>query len=574
MPEGARQELYLSVGVTGHRDLLPGEIPGIEKRLTDFFRGLQHDFPDLPLQLITPLAEGGDQVAAEVALSLGISIVAVLPMVQVEYERDFSSPAELENFRRLLGLSDEIIVLPPVAGDLETPYSKHERALQYSQLGVFTSDHCQVLLAIWDGKQGEHIGGTGNVVKYHLSGVMDGLEGDPTPAGLLADNENDLVHHIVCSRDRPGGAPAGDLEPGEAAWFSSRPEVDRSDSLPSIYGNLLENLQRFAKDRNEKPVVIERNSSSLLANAPELERPTGVELTDRLFRVADGLAIHYQARVIGSLRTLHVLAVLMGLVFLVYSEFDGSPWMILVFLGLFFGGVSLYIIGGSHEWHRKYLDYRALAEGLRVQLYWNLSGVVEKKWAGFAYDNFLLKQDAELGWIRHVMRQASMYRERGEEPDSAWLPWAVGEWIGSSDNGRGQLNYYARNETRNMQRFRRTQRLGTLCLWVGIGTAVVLFLTSSVASENQRNLLLVLMGVMPLIAGVWDAYAHKKAEKELIRQYGFMRRVFAKARMLLDGNESPAFQRQVLQALGQAALDEDAEWLLMHRERPLEHGRL
>jgi hypothetical protein len=82
------------------------------------------------------------------------------------------------------------------------------------------------------------------------------------------------------------------------------------------------------------------------------------------------------------------------------------------------------------------------------------------------------------------------------------------------------------------------------------------------------------MGVLPLVAGIWDAYSHKKAEKELIKQYGFMRSVFLKARKLLDESADTAFQRQVLQALGKAALDEGAEWLLMHRERPLEHGRL
>ena len=113
-----------------------------------------------------------------------------------------------------------------------------------------------------------------------------------------------------------------------------------------------------------------------------------------------------------------------------------------------------------------------------------------------------------------------------------------------------------------------------MCLWLGIATAALLFAAGSVISEDQRNLLLVMMGVLPLVAGVWDAYSHKMAEKELIKQYGFMRRVFSKARNLLDSDDNPQFQRQVLRAVGQAALDEGAEWLLIHRERPLEHGKL
>jgi hypothetical protein len=116
--------------------------------------------------------------------------------------------------------------------------------------------------------------------------------------------------------------------------------------------------------------------------------------------------------------------------------------------------------------------------------------------------------------------------------------------------------------------------LGNLCLWAGIALAILLYALGTDGDGEQRRTLLVLMGVLPLVAGIWDAYSHKKAEKELIKQYGFMSRVFEKARKLLDGSDQLSFQRQVLKALGQAALDEGAEWLLMQRERPLEHGRL
>ena len=111
-------------------------------------------------------------------------------------------------------------------------------------------------------------------------------------------------------------------------------------------------LQRFARDWQEKPDVIEANGSDLLEDAPGFEKPTGSRLTNYFFRVADGLAIHYQRRVFSSLRALHVMAILMGLVFLVYSEFDGPDYMVLVFLAMFFAGVALYLVGSNHEWHR------------------------------------------------------------------------------------------------------------------------------------------------------------------------------------------------------------------------------
>jgi len=312
----------------------------------------------------------------------------------------------------------------------------------------------------------------------------------------------------------------------------------------------------------------------LIEDSPGLEAPTAACLTDRLFQVADSLAIYYQKRVNLALKTTHGLAVIMGLVFLIYSETDGDRMLVLAFLALFFGGVVLHMIGERREWHRKYLDYRALAEGLRVQLYWMLAGVVDSSSADFAYDNFLQKQDVDLGWIRHVMRSASLHRDRGREPDPTWVGWVIEHWIGTPKSGKGQLDYYSRKRWEKSAQFRRTRLLGTISLWTGIAIAILLFLLGGQELEGQRRVLLILMGVLPLIAGVWDAYSHKKAEKELIKQYQFMHQVLTKARRLLVASSDITFRRLVLKALGQAALDEGAEWLLIHRERPLEHSGL
>ncbi|MEJ7746709.1 MAG: hypothetical protein WKF61_08135 [Luteimonas sp.] len=65
----------------------------------------------------------------------------------------------------------------------------------------------------------------------------------------------------------------------------------------------------------------------------------------------------------------------------------------------------------------------------------------------------------------------------------------------------------------------------------------------------------------------------KPGGKGLVKQYRFMHRIYRNARMALDAAESPQERRDILRALGEAALDEHAEWALMHRDRPAEHGR-
>jgi hypothetical protein len=567
--------MHLTIGVTGHRDLVESELPGLRNQARQFFSGLAEAFPGLKLQLISPLAEGSDRLVAEVALELGVELVVTLPMTRNEYEKDFAASDSLRQFRDLLEHA-EVITLPMVNGnngvDHDLPDAERDR--QYMQMGVFISNHCQILLALWDGKPAADPGGTAAVVDYHLTAVMPGYVLPEESPNLLADNENDLVYHITVSRDRPDGAPAEGTRPLDAGWITGHYERSPTDCMPAKFRNMLARLQDFTRDIEHYAPLIEEQGGGLLAGAPGLGIPGGVELVDRLFRRADWLAVHFQKRFNQGMLGIHALAVTMGLVFIIYAEFESPAWLVYMFLVLFFSGVLVHQLAERRQWHRKYLDYRALAEGLRVQLYWSLAGVVETQSAVFAYDNFLQKQDVDLGWIRHVMRSASLHRDRHSPPDERWVAWVVSQWVGEESADTGQLAYYRHKSVLKAANYRRTTRLGALALWLGIFFATVLAFSSGEITETQRNLLLVLMGVLPLIAGVRDAYSHKKAERELIKQYRFMGRVFANARRLLDASKDLRFKRRVLKAVGNAALEEHAEWLLMHRERPLEHGGL
>jgi len=565
--------MYLNIGVTGHRDLVATEVPELKNIVRDFFLRLQNDFPDLDLQLITPLAEGSDRLVTDVALELGIELIVPLPMARSEYEKDFSSPGAVEIFRSTLEKA-KVINLNDGPGSAGAPESTSDREHLYARLGVFISNHSQILLTLWDGKTQGATGGTSGVINYHLTAVMPGLSVSEESPNLLADNENDLAYHIACSRDRPGGQPIGDLVPLQTAWISAHFGRASGDDIPMEYAIMLQRLQDFVRDEARYRIQIENEGGDFLKDAGRPDIPGSIDAISRQFRAADWLAMHFQKRVSGGLIATHSLAVLMGLTFILYSEFAGLEFLVWVFLLAFGAGFVLYKIGEHRQWHRKYLDYRALAEGLRVQMYWSLAGVIDVHSTEFAHDNFLQKQDVDLGWIRHVMRNASLMCGGDPVPPKKWVEWVIDQWVGTGTDGDGQLSYYRHKEIEKSNRFRRTTRLARLSLWAGIMIAAVLAIMGADMTEFQRHVWLVFMGILPLIAGVRDAYSHKKAEKELIKQYRFMRGIFANARRLLDGSDDIEFRRRVLKALGNAALEEDAEWILMHRERPLEHSGL
>ena len=159
--------LPLVVAVTGHRDLVAAERDDITRLVEAFLSGLARDFPDRRIQVMSSVAEGADRIVARSALRLGLELIAPLPMEPREYRKDFETPESRAEFEDLCLQSSQLLVLPPDSPD---------RDQLYAQLGVFLSAHCHILLAIWDGKPGTALGGTGQVVRFHHDNVMDDID--------------------------------------------------------------------------------------------------------------------------------------------------------------------------------------------------------------------------------------------------------------------------------------------------------------------------------------------------------------------------------------------------------------
>ena len=223
-------------------------------------------------------------------------------------------------------------------------------------------------------------------------------------------------------------------------------------------------------------------------------------------------------------------------------------------------------------WQRKYLDNRTLAEGLRVQFYWAAAGVTSGIVSKFAHDNFLQMQDPELGWIRNVMRVAGTECDVAPDLSSEGLEFAVREWIG--DPASGQLGYFARGSSKRLRHQVLTQRMGRVGLWVTAAALAVLLFVGAGIPWGVRQPLVYLVGCVLLLVGVRQAYAKATAEAELIKQYEFMHRIFHNARRRIDATDSEEERRRVLKILGDAALEEHSEWLLLHRERSIDQKEI
>lgn len=569
---GARSyAVPLVVAVTGHRDLVAAEVPHIRERVRDCLVTLRNDYPGRIIAVMSPLAEGADRLVAEEALALGMPLTVVLPMPRAMYEQDFATAESRAQFASLCDAAVDLFELPLAPGSTAAAIAEPgiPRSRQYAAAGVFICAHCHVLLALWDGKESDQLGGTSQVVRFHHHDVMAGYTPRATASRLnLTDDESDLVYHVVCSRERPGGEPAAGLEPLQAFWFTTDEATPRVAEMPARHRRVFAYANEFSREAQSFATSIDRERYSLLAGEQAPLLPPGLWDINQAFCAADWLAIRYQKKVMFTLKTGHICALLTAIGYLSYTDLQSTPVIIVLIIALMLGAVGVNMLAVRGSWHRKYLDYRTLAEGLRVQFYWAAAGVTSGNVTKFAHDNFLQMQDTELGWIRNVMRVAGTECDIAPNLQPYGLQFTIDEWIGTDSTG--QLGYYRKKGNLRIRQSAETQRIGRLGIWTTIVALTTLLFVGSWIPDEVRTPVVYLMGVVLLMVGVRQSYAKSTAESELIKQYEFMYRIFHNARRRIDDADSEADKRRILKVLGDSALEEHAEWILIHRERSID----
>lgn len=557
----------LVIGVTGHRDLVDAELQQLEDHVEQFFLELRSRFPNSPLRLLSALAEGADRLAARVALRNEVELQVVLPMPAETYCTDFKAQDSIAEFEDLCSKAEVLELSAPTDRAGNGSIEGRERDLAYANAGMFISAHCHLLLALWDGRQTENVGGTAQIIYFQHYDRLPGLaESVPRTSLFLTDDESDLVYHIPCSRRR-SLEQYGEAAPlAEPTWYTADPEHPNLEQLPNRYVRVFDRTDEFNRD---VAGYLDRRDTTLdsLASPPGTGNRDAAMRIGKIFSIADALADYFQSRIRFTLRSTHVLAVLTGLAFILYSEVSRLNFLIFAFLIFLLTGLAVVETARKRDWHRKYLDYRVLAEGLRVQYFWAIAGVHGEGQTKFAYDNFLRQRDMELGWIRNIMRVAGTLGDsQPNSRDDSGLQFAIDNWIGDEQHD-GQLSYYRAKSAQRSRTNRFTDLLAAFCLWSGIVIACILAFFLDAIGLAARTPLIVLMGVLPLTAAVAETYTQRKANRELTKQYEFMEHVFSNARRRLDealGNDE---RREVLQGLGDAALTEHAEWILIHRDR-------
>src|SRR5207253_2539423 len=100
--------------------------------------------------------------------------------------------------------------------------------------------------------------------------------------------------------------------------------------------------------------------------------PAGLREVLDFYSIADVLSQRFQKRTSATHRILLTFVFFAALFYELYSNLIEEPIMIGLYLSMFVLAFVSYYWASRRSYQSKYLDYRALAEGLRVQFFWKL----------------------------------------------------------------------------------------------------------------------------------------------------------------------------------------------------------
>jgi hypothetical protein len=571
----------LVIGVTGHRDLRSEDLPELEQLVRGIIETFKRDLPHTPLVLLSALAEGADCLVARVALELGARLIVPLPVRQEIYSKDFSTPDSRAEFAKLLDKAEYWFELPLLEGATEKAIDEDgaPRNHQYEQLGAYIVRQSHLLLALWDGEYRNLIGGTSQIVRFQLEGV-------PPPYAprfsSIDTPESGPVYHIVTPRKgnpKPASAPFTLRKLFPKGYVR---EADRFDRIWARVDKFNDDLIRHADLLGRRA---RKSAADLIPDRKADELPPALQSIRQRFAVADTLAIYFQRLTKATLKLLLFLVLLIAVCFDLYAHFFSTRhWLLAVYLVLqAVAYLWIYQRAKSQDYQNKYQDYRALAEGMRVQFFWRLSGLDLS-----VGDHYLRKQRSELDWICSAIRawnlpgktkSTRLVNQAGTDSRKT-LELVREHWV------TDQLRFFVSAAHENNRKLERYDPYVQALLRMVFTVVILVTLALSVPHpwrlglykliEEHRwlhGLLLTLISFPAIGAGLLDSYTEKKALSEHAKQYSRMSMIFDYAwkqlsQFIKNGDHQRAWN--LIAELGKEALVENADWLTLHRARPLE----
>jgi len=461
-------------------------ISGILPKLTETIRQTP-----LNWRVITSLAKGADRIVARSAMdNLNASIEVILPFDINDYRKDFNTPDDLAEFNQFISRAENNSTLQNISFP---DYKSREEG--YEQAGIEVVDSCEILLVVWDGKPARGHGGTARIIKYACSVNRPVIWINALQPGLPPV----LISDIQSNAEIPEGNSPEDLQvikkplPKYAAEWSARYmqvaeyNRDRAFRQKDFESILQSNLDKLEKARENTGMLPEEINPFINYLLPHYSR-------------ADLLAIKYQKLHIRSATWLYRLAAIAVSVAVLQTLYLPSQtgWVMLEILSLL-SAIVWFRISIIHHWHEKWLNYRHLAERIRILLFHSLGG--KQSIIPSVLSQQLPFYPGPGGWVLDVSEQIKKGIPTAKIPEARIQDVkkiVLEGWITE------QVKYHHSNAFRNSQLARKDHLLIGGMLFATL-VAAVLHLVKAFHPVFLENLIIAVVIILPSFAAAQHA---------------------------------------------------------------------
>ena len=578
----------LVIGVTGHRKLRLEDRPVLQKHFSQLFARFRETYPHTPLILLSPLMPGADQLVAEAALANGVRVVVPLPWELGLDDEALLRGAAPDPFFDLLSRATPLVMRVDEGGRAVDPAqvmkSPEARKDLINALGRFIVRHSQLLIALWDGNgdlqaPDETLGSTACMMKWHAQ-CAPALHAPEF--GMLDTLERGALYTIITPRE--GGPENARLVFPRWRFFPNRTlpqrllhflathplrlagiKRRRSTGPDRTFGHLWRNVELFNRDAARLHAAAAAPVTGTRTE-PGIKNPFTSPLRN-CHEAADTLADQYRKRFRLTIRTLFALTFAAVFALEVYAHLrpEEHHWLG-VYLACMAAGFAVWTLSRSALVQLRYLEYRALADGLRVQYYWRLAGV-----QAAAADNYLRHLRSELEWVRMALRslflcghmQEGLASKDAAGMDGSTLDVIRRDWL--EDAAR----HYETCAARYGRRARITELVSSWLFLIAIG--IVIFLLCFHPPHHHELIVAMFMCVLAAVLG--QEYSRVQTHAINERRDDRMASIFTTALQRFDAlrtADDHAALRTLLLELGKESLAHSGDWLMQHRHTPVE----
>jgi hypothetical protein len=634
-PTPPKARLTFRVGAVGHRfnklsakqqrqlePLLQQVLSRIQDRIKQFLQEHAELFQPAPatVRVISPLAEGADQLISGVARKLGFELHAVLPFNEDSFVKTFSEaaqtakPSASDTLRSLLEEASARVQLDGDSND-------KERA--YAMAASIVLSQADLLIAIWNGRPGTGSGGTAESVRQATSLEIPVIWLNPaTPndwrlLSSAADFEK-IENGLPIS---PGSAESLDELIGHLLELPPNPATSKNGHRDEPFTEFATDYLRerqpsnewlgwfwnaFRNELNGEPVSFDTRVRDFVGATREEwshERgwfttvPAGAmsaitaaidaKLVEH-YAWANGLAVLYANRYRSTFVLNYLLAALavvfaLAGVALSWIQIAGAPSQAVragtVLSALLeFACLSLIILntyrGRFGRWQARWIDYRLLAEALRQFRFLSpLGGATALPRVSGHLVRYGDPRTTWMAWhLRNIIRSAGLQTCTLNSGEVEQYRSYVRHWL-----IEGQISHHRRNARRldtvrdKLHRWGDSLFIGT---WFICGAHVLTLLVGWHLDASIENLSTALLAVFPAVGAAFAAIRSQGEFQRMVKRSMAMvdqlQRYDVALTSLVEQKADSLATRELITRVSLLMIREVSDWRVIFLDRPLD----